>query len=82
MTADVHQEAEPRHRVVDYLVTNIGCDSEEIDLDLALNDLGVGCPDAPKIIGGGAFGQLSSRVTTQGVLGGQQVGATGTGTCG
>lgn len=51
MTADVHQEAELRHRVVDYLVTNIGCAPEEIDIDLALNDLGVGCPDAAVLSG-------------------------------
>lgn len=51
MTADVHQEAELRHRVIDYLVTNIGCAPQEIDLDLSLNDLGVGCPDAAVLSG-------------------------------
>jgi hypothetical protein len=49
MTADIHQEAELRHWLVDYRVTNIGSAPEEIDLDLSLNDLGVG---SPKGVGG------------------------------
>src|SRR6476660_5623442 len=44
-------EAEFRHWLVDYLVTNIGCNPNDIDLDLALNDLGVGSRDAVVLSG-------------------------------
>jgi len=44
-------EAEFRHWLVDYLVTNIGCDPNDIDLDLAVNDLGVGSRDAVVLSG-------------------------------
>ena len=34
-------EADLRHWLVDYLVTNIGCTPDEVDPDLSLADLGV-----------------------------------------
>lgn len=46
MTADIHQEAELRHWLVDYPVTNIGSARVEIDLDLSPHDLRVGSPEA------------------------------------
>ena len=39
MTA-AFDEAALRHWLVDYLVTNIGCSPDDIDLDASMNDLG------------------------------------------
>ena len=50
MTA-AFDEAELRHWLVDYLVTNIGCSPEEIDFDASLNDLGVGSRDSVVLSG-------------------------------
>jgi phthiocerol/phenolphthiocerol synthesis type-I polyketide synthase B len=50
MTA-AFDEAEIRHWLVDYLVTNIGSSPEEIDLDASLNDLGVGSRDSVVLSG-------------------------------
>src|SRR3954470_14437088 len=50
MTVDFN-EAALRHWLVDYLVTNIGCSPEEIDLDAPLNDLAVGSSDAVVLTG-------------------------------
>ena len=50
MTPDA-QAAELRHWLVDYLVTTIGCNPNDIDLDLSLNDLGVGSRDAVVLSG-------------------------------
>jgi phthiocerol/phenolphthiocerol synthesis type-I polyketide synthase B len=44
-------EAELRHWLVDYLVTNIGCSPDKIDLDASLNDLGVGSRDSVVLSG-------------------------------
>ncbi|MDT5167660.1 MAG: phthiocerol/phenolphthiocerol synthesis type-I polyketide synthase, partial [Mycobacterium sp.] len=44
-------EAALRHWLVDYLVTNIGCSPDEIDLDAPLNDLAVGSSDAVVLTG-------------------------------
>ena len=51
VTATIHEEAEVRHWLVDYLVTNIGCNPDDINLDLSLNDLGVGSRDAVVLSG-------------------------------
>lgn len=40
-----------RNWLVDYLVTNIGCSPDEIDLDAPLNDLAVGSSDAVVLTG-------------------------------
>ena len=48
-----------REWLVDYLVTNIGCSPEEIDLDASLNDLGVGSRDA--IVLSGELSELLGR---------------------
>ncbi len=41
MTSSFNNEADLRHWLVDYLVTNVGCAPDEVDLDLSLADLGV-----------------------------------------
>ena len=41
MTFSANNEADLRHWLVDYLVTNVGCAPDEVDLDLSLADLGV-----------------------------------------
>ena len=51
MTASRHNEADLRHWLVDYLVTNIGCTPDEVDPDLSLADLGVGSRDAVVLSG-------------------------------
>ncbi|HUO39532.1 MAG TPA: acyl carrier protein, partial [Mycobacterium sp.] len=51
MTAGFADEAGLRHWLVDYLVTNIGCSPDEIDLDASMNDLGVGSRDAVVLSG-------------------------------
>ena len=48
-----------REWLVDYLVTNIGCSPDEIDLDASLNDLGVGSRDA--IVLSGELSELLGR---------------------
>src|ERR1700676_4591823 len=59
MTSKFDEETELRHWLVDYLVTNIGCDSNDIDLDLSLNDLGVGSRDA--VVLSGELSELLGR---------------------
>ena len=50
MTA-AFDEAAVRHWLVDYLVTNIGCSPDQIDLGASMHDLGVGSRDAVVLIG-------------------------------
>ncbi|TVS89590.1 acyl carrier protein, partial [Mycobacterium helveticum] len=45
------EESALRNWLVDYLVTNIGCSPEDIDLDAAMKDLGVGSRDAVVLCG-------------------------------
>ena len=59
MTAAFSDEAELRQWLVDYLVTNIGCNPDEVDLDLSLSDLGVGSPDA--VVLSGELAELLDR---------------------
>ena len=51
MTSWGDYEAELRNWLVDYLVTNIGCSPDQIDLDAPLNELGVGSRDAVVLSG-------------------------------
>ncbi|OBK23304.1 polyketide synthase [Mycobacterium asiaticum] len=51
MTASIGGEADLRHWLVDYLVTNIGCTPDEVDPNLSLADLGVGSRDAVVLSG-------------------------------
>jgi phthiocerol/phenolphthiocerol synthesis type-I polyketide synthase A len=51
MTASISGEADLRHWLVDYLVTNIGCTPDEVDPDLSLADLGVSSRDAVVLSG-------------------------------
>ena len=51
MTSDSQREAELRNWLVDYLVTTIGCNPDEVDPDLSFNDLSVGSRDAVVLSG-------------------------------
>lgn len=51
MTSGISGEADLRHWLVDYLVTNIGCRPDEVDPDLSLADLGVSSRDAVVLSG-------------------------------
>ncbi len=51
MTSSVNNEADLRHWLVDYLVTNIGCRPDEVDPNFALADLGVSSRDAVVLSG-------------------------------
>ena len=51
--------AELRHWLVDYLITHIGCDANEIDLDSSFWDLGVGSRDA--VVLSGELAELLGR---------------------
>lgn len=51
MTPFGDDEAELRNWLVYYLVTNVGCSPDQIDLDLPLNELGVGSRDAVVLAG-------------------------------
>ncbi len=51
MTASISGEADLRHWLVDYLVTNIGCTPDEVDPDLSLADLGVSSRDVVVLSG-------------------------------
>ncbi len=51
MTSFGDQEAELRNWLVDYLVTNIGCSPDHLDLDAPLNEMGVGSRDAVVLSG-------------------------------
>ncbi|WP_458315762.1 SDR family NAD(P)-dependent oxidoreductase [Mycolicibacterium brisbanense] len=59
MTATVGDDAGLRRWLIDYLVTTVGCKPEEIDLDLSLNDLGVGSKDA--VVLSGELAELLDR---------------------
>ncbi|WP_231991330.1 beta-ketoacyl synthase N-terminal-like domain-containing protein, partial [Mycobacterium ulcerans] len=51
MTPSIGGEADLRHWLVDYLVTNIGCPPDEVDPNLSLADLGVSSRDAVVLSG-------------------------------
>jgi phthiocerol/phenolphthiocerol synthesis type-I polyketide synthase A len=52
-------EAELRHWLVDYLVTNIGCSPDDVDFDASLKDLGLGSRDA--VVLSGELSELLGR---------------------
>src|SRR5262245_18763725 len=59
MTANTPDEVQLRQWLVDYLVTNIGCNPDELDLDQSLSDLGLGSPDA--VVLSGELAELIER---------------------
>ncbi|WP_310785364.1 type I polyketide synthase [Mycobacterium sp. Z3061] len=62
MTASISGEADLRHWLVDYLVTNIGCRPDEVDPDLSLADLGVSSRDA--VVLSGELTELLNRTVS------------------
>ncbi|BBY15892.1 hypothetical protein MLIT_14840 [Mycolicibacterium litorale] len=52
-------EAALRQWLVDYLVTNVGCSPDEIDVDRSMHDLGVGSADA--VVLSGELSELLGR---------------------
>jgi hypothetical protein len=46
MTATFHETDELRKWLADYLFTEIACNPNEVNMNLSLNDLGVGSRDA------------------------------------
>ena len=52
-------EAALRNWLVDYLVTNVGCNPEEVDVEASMNDLGVGSRDA--VVLSGELSELLGR---------------------
>ena len=66
MTA-AFDEAALRRWLVDYLVTNVGCSLDDIDLDASMHDLGLGSSDA--VVLTGELSELLGRpVSPGGVL--------------
>lgn len=61
MTVPVTEEA-LRNWLVDYLVTNVGCNRADIDVDASLNDLGVGSRDA--VVLSGELSELLGRTVS------------------
>ena len=57
-------DAALRNWLVDYLVTNIGCNPDEVDVEASMNDLGVGSRDAVVLSGelSGCSGRTVSPV--------------------
>lgn len=55
-------EAALRNWLVDYLVTNIGCNPEEVDVEASMNDLGVGSRDA--VVLSGELSELLGRTVS------------------
>lgn len=51
MTSAGDEEADLRHWLVDYLVTNVGCSPDKVDVDLPFNELGVGSRDGVVLAG-------------------------------
>jgi phthiocerol/phenolphthiocerol synthesis type-I polyketide synthase A len=52
MKADAHDASQLRQRLIDYLITTIGCNPDDVVTDLPLNSLGVGSRDAVVLSGG------------------------------
>ncbi len=59
MTSFGDDEAELRHWLVDYLVTTIGCNPDEVDPDIPFNELGVGSRDG--VVLSGELAELIGR---------------------
>jgi phthiocerol/phenolphthiocerol synthesis type-I polyketide synthase B len=59
MTPFGEQEAELRHWLVDYFVTTLGCNPDQIHLDAPVNELGLGSRDA--VVLSGELSELLGR---------------------
>ncbi|SPM37622.1 polyketide synthase [Mycobacterium rhizamassiliense] len=59
MTSSIRSEADLRHWLVDYLVTNIGRTPDEVDPELSLSDLGVSSRES--VVLSGELSQLLGR---------------------
>jgi phthiocerol/phenolphthiocerol synthesis type-I polyketide synthase B len=59
MSSVSEQEAELRHWLVDYLVTNIGCSPDQVNTDAPLNEMGLGSRDA--VVLSGELSELLGR---------------------
>ena len=59
MTSSGDEEADLRHWLVDYLITNVGCSPEQIDVDIPFNELGVGSRDG--VVLSGELSELLGR---------------------
>ena len=55
-------DAALRNWLVDYLVTNIGCNPDEVDVEASMNDLGVGSRDA--VVLSGELSELLGRTVS------------------
>ena len=62
MTSAGNDEADLRHWLVDYLVTNVGCSPERIDGDLPFNELGVGSREG--VVLAGELSELLGRAVS------------------
>ena len=51
MTLSGDEEADLRHWLVDYLVTNIGCSPDQVDISKPFNELGIGSRDGVVLAG-------------------------------
>ncbi len=51
MTHPGDEEADLRHWLVDYLVTNVGCSVDKVDVDTPFNELGLGSRDGVVLAG-------------------------------
>ncbi|HZE15491.1 MAG TPA: acyl carrier protein, partial [Mycobacterium sp.] len=56
---ETFSDTELRQWLVDYLITNIGCDPDAIDLDASLSDVGVASRDV--VVLSGELAELLGR---------------------
>ena len=62
MTQAGDEEADLRRWLVSYLVTNVGCDPNEVDVDIPFNELGVGSRDG--VVLAGELAELLGRAVS------------------
>ena len=62
MTQAGDEEADLRRWLVSYLVTNVGCDPDQVDVDIPFNELGVGSRDG--VVLAGVLAELLGRAVS------------------